>query len=66
MTRRTHPHSGFTLLELLVGAALAGTEPVNPVALQYANRLSDYLFVLARVVNADGEGDRLWTPGVNR
>jgi cob(I)alamin adenosyltransferase len=47
-------------------AALAGAEPVNPEALHYVNRLSDYLFVLARAVNAGGKGDRLWTPGVNR
>ena len=26
---------------------LAGSEPVNPAAIQYINRLSDYLFVLA-------------------
>ena len=46
--------------------ALGAAEPVNPAALQYANRLSDYLFVLARAVNADGAGDVLWTPGANR
>src|SRR5690606_14582350 len=32
-------------------AALAAQEPVNPVTLQYLNRLSDLLFVLARWVN---------------
>jgi cob(I)alamin adenosyltransferase len=46
--------------------ALAAAEPVNPAALAYANRLSDYLFVLARAVNAGGAGDVLWTPGANR
>ena len=46
--------------------ALAAIEPVNPEARHYVNRLSDYLFVLARAVNAGGAGDRLWTPGVNR
>jgi cob(I)alamin adenosyltransferase len=46
--------------------ALAVEEPVNPAALAYVNRLSDYLFVLARAVNADGAGDVLWTPGANR
>jgi cob(I)alamin adenosyltransferase len=45
---------------------LAAEEPVNPAALAYINRLSDYLFVLARAVNADGAGDVLWTPGANR
>ena len=44
--------------------ALAEAEPVNPAALAYINRLSDYLFVLARVVN--GGMDPLWRPGANR
>jgi cob(I)alamin adenosyltransferase len=46
--------------------ALAAAEPVNPTALAYVNRLSDYLFVLARAVNAAGAGDVLWVPGQNR
>jgi len=46
--------------------ALAEFEPVNPAALSYINRLSDYLFVLARAVNAAGPGDILWRPGANR
>ncbi|WP_305097362.1 cob(I)yrinic acid a,c-diamide adenosyltransferase [Croceibacterium aestuarii] len=46
--------------------ALAGAEPVNPAALAFVNRLSDYLFVLARAVNAAGAGDVLWVPGANR
>lgn len=46
--------------------ALAEHEPVNPAALAYANRLSDYLFVLARALNADGAGDVKWVPGANR
>jgi cob(I)alamin adenosyltransferase len=46
--------------------ALAAQGPVNPAALAYANRLSDYLFVLARAVNAGGAGDVLWVPGANR
>jgi cob(I)alamin adenosyltransferase len=46
--------------------ALAAGTPVNPAALAFANRLSDYLFVLARAVNAEGEGDVLWQPGANR
>ncbi|MEO6387932.1 MAG: cob(I)yrinic acid a,c-diamide adenosyltransferase [Croceibacterium sp.] len=46
--------------------AMAEHEPVNPAALAYINRLSDYLFVLARAVNADGAGDVLWQPGANR
>ena len=46
--------------------ALAQAEPVNPAALAFVNRLSDYLFVLARAVNANGTGDVLWQPGANR
>lgn len=46
--------------------ALAAGEPVNPAALAYINRLSDYLFVLARAVNAAADGDVLWVPGQNR
>ena len=46
--------------------ALAETDPVNPAALAFINRLSDYLFVLARAVTATGEGDVLWVPGKNR
>ncbi len=46
--------------------ALAAAEPVNPAALAYVNRLSDYLFVLSRAVNAAAGGDVLWVPGKNR
>jgi cob(I)alamin adenosyltransferase len=49
-----------------VMTALAAEAPVNPAALAFVNRLSDYLFVLARAVNAAGEGDVLWQPGANR
>jgi cob(I)alamin adenosyltransferase len=42
---------------------LARTEPVNPQVIIYLNRLSDLLFVLARVYNHDGRDDVLWVPG---
>jgi len=45
---------------------LATQEAVNPLALKYANRLSDHLFVLARHLNDDGKRDILWVPGQNR
>ncbi|GAA0758782.1 cob(I)alamin adenosyltransferase [Erythromicrobium ramosum] len=45
---------------------LAAELPVNPAALAYINRLSDYLFVLARVVNDNGKRDVKWVPGANR
>lgn len=41
----------------------AGT---NDEAVKYLNRLSDLLFVLARVANDDGAADVLWVPGANR
>lgn len=46
--------------------ALAAAEPVNPAALGYVNRLSDYLFQLARVMNDGGRADVKWIPGANR
>ena len=38
-------------------------EPVNPQVVVYLNRLSDLLFVLARVANRGGQADVLWVPG---
>ena len=45
---------------------LAGSEPVNPAAIKYINRLSDHLFVLARKLNDNGDADVLWVPGASR
>lgn len=46
--------------------ALSEGEWVNPHALAYINRLSDHLFVMARLLaKADG-GDIKWVPGANR
>ena len=45
---------------------LARRERLNPLALAYANRVSDHLFVLARHLNDDGKRDVLWVPGKNR
>ncbi len=41
-------------------------EIVTPAALKYINRVSDFLFVAARVVNDNGAKDVLWVPGKNR
>ena len=43
--------------------ALAQAEPINPQVIIYLNRLSDLLFVLARVFNNNGQEDVLWLPG---
>lgn len=45
---------------------LMQTETVNKQALMYLNRLSDLLFVMARVANDGGKADVLWVPGKSR
>ena len=45
--------------------ALASEDDVNPAALAYINRLSDWLFVAARAANG-ASGDILWVPGASR
>jgi cob(I)alamin adenosyltransferase len=44
--------------------AAAEAESLNPLALTYINRLSDYLFVLCRLINKGA--DPLWVPGASR
>lgn len=46
--------------------SLKDTEVVNEYVIQYINRLSDLLFVLARFSNHQADGDVLWVPGANR
>jgi cob(I)alamin adenosyltransferase len=41
-------------------------ESVTPEAIQYVNRLSDFLFVASRAMNQNGATDVLWAPGQNR
>ncbi|MDG4649063.1 cob(I)yrinic acid a,c-diamide adenosyltransferase [Roseibacterium sp. SDUM158017] len=45
---------------------LATMESVNPEAVKYLNRLSDWLFVAGRIANDDGRADILWVPGASR
>ncbi|MEX0309624.1 MAG: cob(I)yrinic acid a,c-diamide adenosyltransferase [Tateyamaria sp.] len=45
---------------------LATMEAINPAAVKYLNRLSDWFFVAARVANNGGKDDVLWGPGANR
>jgi cob(I)alamin adenosyltransferase len=46
--------------------AAAAAVPLNPLALTYLNRLSDHLFVMARLAAAAEGGDVLWQPGATR
>lgn len=46
--------------------ALAAVEDVNPAAVKYLNRLSDWFFVAGRIANDDGKADVLWVPGLTR
>lgn len=46
--------------------AAAAALPLNPLALIYLNRLSDHLFVMARLAAAAEGGDVLWQPGATR
>jgi cob(I)alamin adenosyltransferase len=45
---------------------LARLEAINSQVVIYLNRLSDLLFVLARVCNRDGQDDVQWVPGGGR
>ena len=51
---------------LMVALAQDIAEKVNPEGIRYINRVSDFLFVAARVVNDNGKADVLWVPGQNR
>jgi cob(I)alamin adenosyltransferase len=44
----------------------ATMEQVNPEAVKYLNRLSDWFFVASRIANNDGKNDVLWVPGLTR
>jgi cob(I)alamin adenosyltransferase len=47
-----------------ITVALAAAEAdTSPEVVRYLNRLSDLLFVLARVANNNGAKDVLWVPG---
>ena len=45
---------------------LTAVETVNPAAIRYINRLSDWLFVAGRAANGNGADDIKWVPGANR
>jgi cob(I)alamin adenosyltransferase len=51
---------------IMVELAGKPDEPVSDAAIQYMNRLSDFLFVASCAANNNGAGDVLWVPGQNR
>ena len=63
---RVHVARATTRAAERIMTELAGEADVNPAALAYINRLSDLLFVLARVLNDGGATDVKWVPGANR
>ena len=68
--RATHLHLARTVSRraerLMVELAQTDGEIVSRPALKYVNRLSDFLFVASRFLNARAQGDVLWVPGQNR
>lgn len=65
-----HLHVARTICRRAERDAVALTrkagEKVNPEAVRYLNRLSDFLFVASRWANDLGGRDVLWVPGQNR
>ncbi len=69
-TLAAHLHVARTLCRRaerdIARLAAMETEIVSAEALAYANRLSDWLFVLGRAANQNGAEDIKWVPGANR
>jgi cob(I)alamin adenosyltransferase len=63
-----HLHLARAIVRRAERAAVAAAAEAsfNPQALAYINRLSDHLFVLARLIARDAGGDTLWQPGATR
>jgi cob(I)alamin adenosyltransferase len=63
-----HMHMARAISRRAERALVAASQSVsiNPQAIIYLNRLSDYLFVLCRLINASRGGDILWVPGGSR
>ena len=69
-TGAAYLHVARTVVRRAERSAWAAVEvhgpAVNLVAITYLNRLSDLLFILARVANLSSGGDVLWVPGGER
>ncbi|KQZ69292.1 cob(I)yrinic acid a c-diamide adenosyltransferase [Sphingopyxis sp. Root214] len=63
---RLHLARAVTRRAERAAVAAGATRDLNPIALNYLNRLSDHLFVLTRHINAAAGGDILWKPGATR
>jgi cob(I)alamin adenosyltransferase len=65
-----HLHMARTICRraerMMVELGARPNETVSAAAIQYVNRLSDFLFVASRAANGHGAGDVLWVPGQNR
>jgi len=63
-----HLHVARAIVRRAERSAITAARAVslNPAALQYLNRLSDFLFVSARMANNGGHADLLWVPGKSR
>jgi cob(I)alamin adenosyltransferase len=65
-----HLHLARTIVRgaerLMVELSRREGETVSTAALEFVNRLSDFLFVAARYLNDKGRADVLWVPGQNR
>lgn len=65
----THLHLARTVVrraERFACAISAEAPTLNQEIIRYLNRLSDLLFVLARIANNKGQDDVLWIPGASR
>jgi cob(I)alamin adenosyltransferase len=63
-----HMHMARAITRRAERALVSASQAVsiNPQAATYLNRLSDYMFVLCRLINASRGGDILWVPGASR
>ncbi|MBA3676043.1 MAG: cob(I)yrinic acid a,c-diamide adenosyltransferase [Sphingosinicella sp.] len=63
-----HLHLARTIVRRAERMAVSASREIrlNPLALSYLNRLSDHLFVFARLVAKAEGGDLLWKPGATR